>query len=139
MKITRINPDIYIPSRGSEHAAGYDIFMPSIEFIYPGETKKIKLGFATAIPVGFAALIMPRSSWGSKGIELANTVGLIDSDYRGEWQAVIKNTSNEQIQWNLDERVLQFILIPVNTPELEIVSDLDETDRGEGGFGSTGK
>lgn len=139
MKITRINPDITIPKRGTEHAAGYDIFMPHLELIYPGETKKIKLGFATAIPVGYAALMMPRSSFGSKGIQLVNTIGLIDSDYRGEWMAVIKNTGNDPITWEPEDRVLQFTLVQVLTSDLEVVGDLDETERGEGGFGSTGK
>lgn len=138
MKITRINPDITLPKRGSADAAGFDVFTPSEGHLFPNDGMDIKLGFATAIPKGYAAIMVPRSSWGSKGLVLRNTVGLIDSDYRGEWQARIVNTGNKKLEWNADERLFQFFIVPIFTPELEVVGDLDETIRGEGGFGSTG-
>jgi dUTP pyrophosphatase len=139
MKIQVLNPLIKIPARGSEHAAGYDVFMPSSGVMQPNGTMKVKLGFCTEIPVGYAAQMLPRSSFGAKGLVLANTVGLIDADYRGEWMVVLHNRSDHPLEWTHDERLVQFILIPVITPELEVVESLSDTARGKGGFGSTDK
>ena len=99
------------------------------------------LGFATAIPQGYVALILPRSSTGAKyGLELNNSCGVIDSDYRGEWKAVIRTKSlHGHYTWEAGERVLQFLIVPVTQVNLELVNDLPTTYRGSGGFGSSGK
>lgn len=138
MKIRAIHPNFQLPSRGTQHAGGYDVFMSEVGILQPGQSMKIPLGFATEIPVGFAALLMPRSGWGSKGLVLMNTVGLIDADYRGEWIANLKNTSMDTITWTAGDKLVQFIVLPMITFQLELVKEVSETERGTGGFGSTG-
>lgn len=139
MKIQALHPEFLMPTRGTTHAAGYDVYMPEDGMLQPGETRKISLGFCTEIPVGFGALLMPRSSAGSKGIMLMNTVGLIDADYRGEWIANLKNTSDDTIMWKAEDKLVQFVLVPVINFVLTQVEAVDTTERGAGGFGSTGK
>lgn len=141
MKIQRLRPSVTLPTRGSASAGGYDIYMPEEGRISPGAKVKIGLGFATAIPEGYVALILPRSGAGFKhGIELNNTCGVIDADYRGEWFACIsQKAGNTELEWAAGDRLLQFILVPVALLDLEEVTFLDETERGSGGLGSTGK
>lgn len=139
MKIQAIHSGFILPTRGTAHAAGYDMYMPEDGILQPGESRKIGMGFASEIPVGFAAIQMPRSSAGSKGIVLMNTVGLIDSDYRGEWIANMKNTSDDTITWKAGDKLIQFILVPVVNFVLTQVEAVDTTERGAGGFGSTGQ
>lgn len=100
----------------------------------------VKLGFAAAIPPGYVGLLFPRSSVGAKhGVELNNTCGVIDSDYRGEWMASIRTKSGILFSWKAGERVLQCVVVACLDVKPQLVEDLDETKRGEGGFGSTGK
>ena len=110
----------------------------------PGQVQggaiQIPLGFATAIPKGYVALIFPRSGVGSKlGLELNNTCGVIDADYRGEWIAALRTKSCMPCSWNQGDRILQFILVAVPDVTPELVEALDDTDRGTGGLGSSGK
>lgn len=142
MNIQQIHPSAVLPSTGTVGSAGYDIHMPEAGVIFPGETKKIGLGFAAEVPAGYAALLMPRSGAGSKGVCLANTMGLFDSDYRGEWIAAIHldaEVANKPIEWEAGERLFQFFLVPIIKPALVMVGTVEKTDRGSGGFGSTGK
>ena len=139
MKIQAIHPNFRIPAIGTIHSAGYDLAMPEAGSIKPHETKKVGLGFAAEVPEGFAALLLPRSSAGAKGIALANTVGLIDSDYRGEWIAAIRMEKDLEFRWEAGDRLFQFILVPVYKPLLFLVDSVSDSDRGTGGFGSTGK
>ena len=108
--------------------------------IRPGETKKIHTGIKVAIPEGYFGGVYPRSSTGVKrNLMLANTIGVIDSDYRGEIMMFIYNYgSSDQIIKNGD-RLAQLIIQPYQRFDIELVDELDETDRGEGGFGSTGR
>lgn len=139
MKIVLLNKNVIPPRRGSEDAAGYDIYMPH-PGIASGTEVKVGLGFATEIPKGYVALLLPRSGAGSKfGIELNNTCGVIDSDYRGEWLASLRTKNGLQYHWKAGERLLQFVLVPTGSFDLEVVDRLDDTQRGDGGFGSTGK
>jgi dUTP pyrophosphatase len=104
-----------------------------------GTSKLVGLGFATEIPQGHVALILPRSGTGSKfGLELNNTCGVIDADYRGEWKAALRTKDGSVFSWGINDRVLQFLVIPVSNPTLELVESVSKTDRGTGGFGSTG-
>lgn len=138
MKFHPLNSGFIMPIKGSKAAGGYDIYMPEAGKI-TGESQLIGLGFAAAVPPGHVALLLPRSSVGAKfGVELNNTCGVIDADYRGEWKAALKTKSGLPYAWEKGERVVQFILVPVLDVELEI-GHLDETERGEGGFGHTGK
>ena len=140
MRITSIHKGFIMPIKGSNGAGAFDIYMPEAG-IANGSSQLIGLGFAAAVPPGHVALLLPRSSTGAKyGVELNNSCGVIDSDYRGEWKAAIRTKSGIPYSWEAGERVLQFLLVPVNCTEvLELVDELDATDRGAGGFGSSGK
>lgn len=140
MRIKALHPNFLIPTKGTDGAGAYDLYMPepgdSNDYLY-GMTG---LGFSAEVPKGHVALILPRSSAGAKyGVELNNTCGVIDSDYRGEWKAVIRTKNNELFQWDQGDRVLQFLIVPVADATLELVDALDATERGSGGFGSSGK
>jgi dUTP pyrophosphatase len=115
------------------------LYMPEAG-IASGVSQVFGLGFAAAIPEGFVALLLPRSGTGAKfGLELNNTCGVIDSDYRGEWKAALRTKDGRPFRWEADDRLLQALIVPVATVDLVQVEDLDETERGEGGFGSTGE
>ena len=139
MYIKPLHPNFKLPTRGSEDAGAYDIYMPE-SGVCNGTPKQVGLGFATAIPAGYVALVLPRSGVGSRvGIELNNTCGVIDADYRGEWFATLKTKSGIPYSWSAGERLLQFILVPVAKIDLYPLDELPSTERGEGGLGSTGK
>lgn len=141
MKIQLLRAGIVAPTRGTKHSGGFDIYMPEAGIIQLGMPVKIGLGFATAVPEYHVALLLPRSGVGSKhGLEVNNTCGVIDADYRGEWFATLnQKPGHAPLRWNRDDRLLQFIIVPVWIPKLEIVESLEETSRGTGGLGSTGK
>ena len=108
--------------------------------IAPGETVFIPTGVSVEIPAGCAGLIYARSSMGAKrGLAPANKVGVIDSDYRGEIKVVLLNHSSAEQTVAPGERIAQMIITPVLTPAYEEAEELTDTDRGTGGFGSTGK
>ena len=139
MRIKPISNNFIMPTKGSNDAGAIDLYMPEAGSV-AGTEKKFPLGFAAAIPKGYVGLLLPRSGTGAKhGLELNNTCGVIDADYRGEWIAVMRTKSGKEFSWQQGERVLQCVLVPVLSPTLEQVEDLDATDRGEGGFGSSGK
>lgn len=139
MRIKPISNNFIMPTKGSNDAGAIDLYMPEAGSV-DGTEKKFPLGFAAAIPNGYVGLLLPRSGTGAKyGLELNNTCGVIDADYRGEWIAVMRTKSGKEFSWKQGERVLQCVLVPVLSPTLEQVEDLDSTDRGEGGFGSSGK
>lgn len=140
MQIKQIHPNFTMPTRGSDTAGGFDIYMPEDGTIPEGGDVVVNLGFASAIPEGYVAFILPRSGAGAKhGIELRNTCGVIDADYRGEWMARLKTKEGKPFSWFANERLLQFVIVPVLTPELELTAELSITARGAGGFGSTGQ
>lgn len=139
MRIQPLHSNFILPIKGSDKAGAFDIHMPEAGKV-SGTKKTIPLGFAAAVPEGHVALLLPRSSTGAKfSVELNNTVGVIDSDYRGEWKAVLKTKDGWEYSWEAGERVLQFLIVPIANVTLELVASLDETDRGIGGFGSSGK
>ena len=139
MIIQLLNPTIQAPGRSTDYAAGFDVYMPSDGIAHPGYTVAVPLGFATALPRGFAAILMPRSSVGSQGLEIMNTIGLIDEDYRGEWIAKLQvKTGYRAVAWKAGERVLQFTVVPVWAGVPEIAASLPPSGRGDGGFGHTG-
>ncbi len=127
-----------IPIKKHDTDAGYDLIANrGTRAIPAGATLQVKTGVRVAIPKGYAGLVVPRSSLGIKGANLANTVGVIDSDYRGEIIVHMRNTGTKSVVIAEGERFAQLLLIPVALPDLEIVESLDDTVRGEGGFGST--
>ena len=131
-----------LPTYGSAEAAGADLYacLEQAVTIAPGETAFLPTGIALEVPKGCAGLIYARSSMGVKrGLAPANKVGVIDSDYRGEIRVVLLNHSNQVQTVSPGERVAQLIITPVLQPAYEIADLLDDTLRGTGGFGSTGK
>ena len=138
MRIQSLHTNFIMPTKGSDQAGAHDIYMPEAGTA-TGTSQLIGLGFSAAVPTGHVALLLPRSSTGAKyGVELNNTVGVIDSDYRGEWKAALKTKSSLPFSWEKGERVLQFLVVPVSQVTLELVDSLDATERGTGGFGSSG-
>ncbi len=141
-KIKRLRENAVIPRRATEQSAGYDLCACIEEKItlQPGETRLIPTGIAAALPTGSAGLIYARSGLGIKhGIIPANAVGVIDSDYRGEIAVGLYNHSAEPYTIAPNDRIAQLVITPVLTPDTEETDSLDDTERGVGGFGSTGK
>ena len=142
MELIKLHPDLIEPTRGTPGSAGYDIHMPEAGGIANGayHSQLVGLGFALKVPVGSVALILPRSGAGAKhGVELRNTVGVIDSDYEGEWKVAVKTKEGHELCWDAGERLFQFIIVPCLTDEITVVDKFTETSaRGAGGFGSTG-
>jgi dUTP pyrophosphatase len=131
-----------MPTYGSAEAAGADLYacLTDALDILPGQTAAVPTGIALEVPKGCAGLIYARSSMGAKrGLAPANKVGVIDSDYRGEIKVVLLNHSSSTQTVAPGERIAQMIITPVLTPAYEEVAELSDTDRGTGGFGSTGK
>ena len=142
IRIKKLNDNAIIPTYGSAGAAGSDLYACLSEqvTVEPGEIAWIPTGIALEVPQGYAGLIYARSSLGVKrGLAPANKVGVIDSDYRGEIQVVLLNHGKAQQTIQHGDRIAQFVLTPVITPEFEVVDELSDTNRGAGGFGSTGK
>lgn len=141
VKIKKLNEEAKIPTYGTDYAAGADLYAltEDIVTIMPGETKLIKTGISMEIPTGYAGLIYARSGLASKkGLAPANKVGVVDSDYRGEIMVALHNHSNEERQIENGERIAQFVITPYLKACFEEVDSLDDTQRGENGFGSTG-
>jgi dUTP pyrophosphatase len=139
VKIKKTHPDAIIPKYAKESDAGLDLVATTIK---ENTTFQITygLGIALEIPEGFVGLVFPRSSIRNTELTLSNSVGVIDSGYRGELQATFnKSNGLDSIAYNVGERVCQIMIIPHPTIEFEEVNELNNTERGEGGFGSTGK
>ena len=143
VKIKKVRPNAKLPTRGTSGAAGMDLYACIDESvtIEPGELKIIPTGVAIALPdSSVAAFLYARSGLGVKhGICLSNGVGVVDSDYRGEVCVGLCNVSDTPYTIAPQERVAQMVIAPVVMAELEETDDLGDTDRGEGGFGSTGR
>jgi dUTP pyrophosphatase len=129
------------PTQAHEGDAGYDLHAAEAATIGPGERASVGTGIAVAIPEGQAGLVIPRSGLATKhGISVVNAPGLIDSGYRGELRVLLLNTDlSDPFTVEPGDRIAQLVLVRVETEELEEVAELDETARGVGGFGSTGR
>lgn len=141
VKIKKLNDKAIIPTYGSRYSAGADLYacMDETITIQPGETVLVKTGLAMAIPEGFAGLIYARSGLATKkGLAPANKVGVVDADYRGEVMVPLYNHSRVAVEVEYGERIAQMVITPFLTAEYLLTDELDETERGEGGFGSTG-
>lgn len=142
VRVKKLHPDAHLPTYGSAEAAGADLYacLEAPVTIEPGETFWVPTGIALEVPKGCAGLVFARSSMGAKrGLAPANKVGVIDSDYRGEIRVVLLNHSKFPQTVAPGERIAQFVIVPVIAPAFCEVEDLTDTDRGTGGFGSTGK
>lgn len=142
IKVKILRQGAKLPTYGSAEAAGADLYAYLDEAIdiAPGETVWVKTGIAVQIPRGFGGFIYARSSMGVKrDLAPANKVGVIDSDYRGPITVVLFNHGSEPVTVTHGERIAQMVITPVITPAYVQTDDLSDTDRGQGGFGSTGK
>lgn len=141
LKLMRVREGAIIPKQATAGSAGYDLCacIDAPQTIEPGERCVFPSGLAAEIPAGTAGFVFTRSGLGiKKGIHVTNGVGVIDSDYRGEIQIGLHNLSAEPYTVHPGERIAQMIIMPYFAPVIEEVTSLTETDRGAGGFGSTG-
>ena len=142
INVKKLNDLAKLPTRGSEYAAGYDLYAATsynIE-IQPHTTVKIGTGLSFELPQGTFAAIFPRSGIATKrGLRPANCVGVCDSDYRGEYIVALHNDTNEVQIIEPQERIAQMILLPFVEMSFNEVNELSDTVRGAGGFGDSGK
>ena len=128
-----------LPAYATEHAAGLDVVSAEDLVLAPGERHAVATGLAIAIPHGYEVQVRPRSGLALKhGITCLNTPGTIDSDYRGEVKVILANLGSEPFEVRRGERIAQLVPAPVQRAAFREVDDLDSTERGAGGFGSTG-
>jgi dUTP pyrophosphatase len=129
-----------LPSYATEHAAGLDVVAAESLTLAPGARHAVATGFAIAIPHGYEVQVRPRSGLALKhGITCLNTPGTIDSDYRGEVKVILANLGQEPFEIARGERIAQLVPAPVQRAAFAEVETLDDTARGAGGFGSTGR
>ncbi|MCI6407769.1 dUTP diphosphatase [Veillonella caviae] len=139
LKVKKLHKNAQLPKFGTDGAAGMDFYIPRPETFIPNETRLVPLGIAVEVPKGHMLIVAPRSSTGIKTpLRMTNSIGVIDSDYRGEINAVFENTSNEAYIAHEGDRLVQGILVEVPKVLIQEVEELTETKRGVGGFGSTG-
>jgi dUTP pyrophosphatase len=141
IKLQKVTEDARMPFKASEHAAAYDVYAHSITS-EPGKVK-VGLGFKTEIPKGYKGILVPRSNLTKYQWIINNSFGVIDADYRGEWMAIFtplefNGGSYAEFPYGIGERVAQIYFEEVLPISFEIVPSLEESERGEGGFGSTG-
>ena len=136
VKVKKLVPEAKIPKYAKEGDAGLDLTVTSVEDLELLDYTKYGFGLAFEIPVGYVGLLFPRSSCYKKDQVMSNAVGVIDSSYRGEVSAVMIGMSDEK--YEVGERAAQLIIMPYQQIELEEAEELSETERGQGGFGSTG-
>jgi dUTP pyrophosphatase len=141
LRYRRLTPAARPPERAHDGDAGYDLRAAEPASLGPGERASVGTGIAVAIPDGYAGLVLPRSGLAARhGIALVNAPGLIDSGYRGELRVLLLNTDrSEPFEVAEGDRIAQLLLVRAEAPELEEAEELDETARGEGGFGSSGR
>jgi dUTP pyrophosphatase len=137
LEIQKLHPDAKVPTRAYEHDAGLDLTSVETNTLKPGEGKIFKTGIAIALDPGYVGLVWDRSSMGKKGIKTLG--GVIDSGYRGEVGVILWNISHEPQTIQSGERIAQLLVQAVATPQTKEVADLSQTERGTGGFGSSGK
>ena len=142
IKIKKLRENATVPTRGSASAAGYDLYacLDAPVTIAPHATAMIGTGLSVAIPEGYFGAVFARSGLAAKqALRPANCVGVCDSDYRGEYIVALHNDGDCERTVESGERIAQLVVIPYLSVEFDVVYELDETARGAGGFGSTGK
>lgn len=134
------NPDLPLPDRATPHAAGYDVRSAEVEFeLASGEIRAVSTGLLMELPPGVECQVRPRSGLAARyGITLPNSPGTIDPDYRGELKVLLQNTGPEPVRIERGERIAQLVFARFETPAVEEAVALSGTERGDGGFGSTG-
>lgn len=139
LRIRRLDPSVAAPAYAHPGDAGLDLCSAEELTLEPGERSMVSTGFAMALPEGYAAFVQPRSGLAARsGISIVNTPGLIDCHYRGEVKVILVNLGSEPFQVKRGDRIAQMVIQKVEAVRVEVTEELDETARGEGGFGSTG-
>lgn len=138
VNIKKLSPMAIMPTRAHESDAGFDLYVNSYNF---GEFALVEycFGIAIEIPVGYVGLIFPRSSIKNYSLRLSNSVGVIDSGYRGELKAVFELTDTGKTKYNFGDRAAQLVIMKLPDVELVEASELSDSGRGKGGYGSSGK
>ena len=136
VKLRRVSPNAVIPKQGTAGAAGFDLTAVRIE--ETDQFVKYYTGIAVEIPAGYFGMLVPRSSVVNTGLLMGNSVGIIDSDYVGELSAVFYLRSGCKF-YNVGDRIGQLVIVPIPAVEFVEVDELSETERGAGGYGSTGR
>ena len=140
VNIKKLDERAVIPTYGTEYSAGADLYSIEAVTVEPHKTVLVHTGLALEIPEGYAGLIFARSGLACKrGLAPANKVGVIDADYRGEIMVALHNHTEAPVSIDAGERVAQLAIMPFLKAEFELASELSDTVRGAGGFGSTGK
>jgi dUTP pyrophosphatase len=140
IKFKQLTPNSYMPARKSEGAAGFDLAVNAESVLPAGKVTVLHTGYAVEIPPGYEGQVRMRSSWGKRGVICPNAPGTVDWDYRGEVMVLALNLSGEDITLPAGERIAQLVIAPIaNVSEVKVVSELSDTVRGSGGFGSTGR
>ena len=144
LQIKKLVPNAIIPTRGSQMSAGYDLYAYKEgggEYIIgPHQTELVRTGLSIALPDGYFSALFARSGLATKeGLRPANCVGICDADYRGEYMVALHNDSERIRTVGNGERIAQLVVLPYQALEFEEVDTLPDTERGVGGFGSTGK
>lgn len=142
LQVKKLDPNAKIPTYGTAYSAGADlcVCLEQPVVIQPGRTEFLPTGLSIAVPNGYAGLIFARSGLSTKrGVAPANKVGVIDADYRGPVMVALHNHGDIPQTVEPGDRIAQLVVVPVLAPEMELVEELDATERGTGGFGSTGR
>ena len=141
LRYTRLSDAASPPTRAHDDDAGYDLRAAEEASLPPGARASVGTGIAVEIPAGHAGLVLPRSGLAARhGISVVNAPGLIDAGYRGEVRVLLLNTDGrERFDVAPGDRIAQLLIVPHEAPELEEAATLEETARGTGGFGSTGR
>lgn len=136
-RVKKIAPTAVLPAKANPSDAGIDIFTNESYTLAPGERHMFSTGICVEFPEGYVALLWDRSGLGSKGVH--RLAGVIDSGYRGEWRVVLLNTTQEPYEVKAGDKVVQCILQKFEPAEIEEVHELEDSERGEKGFGSSGR
>jgi dUTP pyrophosphatase len=141
IKVKRLDPDLPLPRCAHETDAGCDLYSRIDVVLRPGERILVPTGIEIAIPQGYAGFIQPRSGLALQhGISIVNSPGLIDSGYRGEVSVILINQdAKKTFRVRRGDKICQLVIQKVEKPEFQVVDSLDETERGKGGFGSSGQ
>jgi dUTP pyrophosphatase len=141
LRVRRLHPEARLPTRAYDGDAGLDLYAVETATLEPGERTSVSTGIAVEIPPGQAGLVLPRSGLAARhGIALVNAPGLIDAGYRGEVRVLLLNTDRrEAFTIGAGERIAQLVLVRIETPGVAEVQDLALSERGAGGFGSSGQ
>lgn len=138
--IKKLHPEAIVPAHAyGDGDAGVDLTSVERLTLAAGERALVPTGIAVAIPKGFGGFVQPRSGLAARfGITLTNSPGLVDSNYRGEIKVIIQNTGDADFGISVGDRIAQLVIMPVEHAEFEVVEQLPPSDRGDGGFGSSG-